>query len=319
MICANPDDVCAPPEVCSDVDNNKHEHLVRHSTNSDESRIKSFMKRDKPLIIAIVAIIVMLNVPYLRYILYPFMIFSTWVHEMCHGMAAIIVGGGIKELFVYQDGSGLAWTYTSGENWKKAFVASAGYTGTALLGSILLLFRRTRRGPTVGCIGIGIAMLLSCALYVRNAFGIGIVTTMGTVIAILGWKLRAKLVGYLFSFLAATCAFNAVESIQELFGGTGYVNGEPMQSDAHSVSEYIGMSYLFWATLWFIFAIVMSLIALIFVLDGSTFKEEQKRKNEFKTSSVHYDGGRQEYNSELGQYQYAAGENLPTATAVAVY
>lgn len=63
MICANPDDVCSPPEVCSDVDNNRHEHLVRHSTNSDDGRIKAFMKRDKPLVVAIVAMVVMMNVP----------------------------------------------------------------------------------------------------------------------------------------------------------------------------------------------------------------------------------------------------------------
>ena len=81
LICANPDDVCAPPEVCSDVDHNKHEHLLRHSTNSGDGRIKEFMQRDKPLVVGIVAMVLFMNTPYLRYILYPFMIFSTWIHE----------------------------------------------------------------------------------------------------------------------------------------------------------------------------------------------------------------------------------------------
>lgn len=88
------------------------------------------MRRDKPLIIAIIAMVVCLNTRYLTYVLYPFMIFSTWVHESCHGIAAILTGGGVKELYVYKDGSGLAYTYTSGENWKRAFVAR--YEGGAL-------------------------------------------------------------------------------------------------------------------------------------------------------------------------------------------
>ena len=216
LVCANPDDLCAPPEVCADVDNNKHEHLLRHSTNSGDSRIQAFMKRDKPLVVGIVAMVMFMNTPYLKFILYPFMIFSTWIHESCHGLAAILVGGGVKELFIYQDGSGLAWTWTDGTDWKQAIVSSAGYVGTALLGCILLLFRRTRRGPTVGSIGLGVAMLLSCALCVRNSFGIGIVATMGIVIIVLAWQLRAKLVSYLYSFLSATCAFNAINSIHEL-------------------------------------------------------------------------------------------------------
>ena len=216
LVCANPDDLCAPPEVCADVDNNKHEHLLRHSTNSGESRIQAFMKRDKPLVVGIVAMVLFMNTPYLKFILYPFMIFSTWIHESCHGLAAILVGGGVKQIFIYEDGSGLAWTYTDGTDWKQAIVSSAGYVGTAILGCILLLFRRTRRGPTVGSIGLGIAMLLSCALCLRNSFGIGIITTMGIAIIVLAWQLRAKLVSYLYSFLSATCAFNAINSIHEL-------------------------------------------------------------------------------------------------------
>ena len=98
------------------------------------------------------------------------------------------------------------------------------------------------------------------------------------------------------------------------------MNGEPMESDAHSVSDYIGMSYLFWATLWFIFAIVLSLVGLLCVLDGVTYKEEQTRQKEFQTSSIHYDDSRQSYNGHTSQYQYAAEDgNVPVATAVQVW
>ena len=93
-----------------------------------------------------------------------------------------------------------------------------------------------------------------------------------------------------------------------------------MESDAHSVADYIGMSYLFWATLWFIFAIVASLVGLLCVFDGVTYKEEQKRQKEFQASSIHYDDSRQSYNAQAAQYHYAAEDgNIPVATAVQVW
>jgi len=96
------------------------------------------------------------------------------------------------------------------------------------------------------------------------------------------------------------------------FGGQGYVNGEPMESDAHSVSDYIGLSYLFWAALFFAFSILAAILGLLSPLDGVAYKEEEKRQQEFQTSSVHYD--------QTTQYQYAAEDgNIPVATKVQVW
>ena len=133
--------------------------------------------------------------------LYPFKIFSTWIHELSHGVGAILVGGGIQKLLIYQDTSGLAYTYTSGSSFKRGFVASAGYTGTAFLGMILLLFRRTHRGPTAGVLTIGVTILLSCLMYVRNLFGLIFLPIMGAGLILCAWKLKAVHIEYLYSFL----------------------------------------------------------------------------------------------------------------------
>jgi hypothetical protein len=166
------DEICSPPEICGpDAEGSKLEHLLAQTTGDNESRVTKFMKRDKPLLVAIAAMVLLMNIPkawMVGMVLYPFKIFSTWVHELSHGTAAILVGGGISKLLIYPDTSGLAWTYTSGSSFERGFVASAGYTGTAVLGMILLLFRRTHRGPTVGTIGIGVTIILSCLMYVRN-------------------------------------------------------------------------------------------------------------------------------------------------------
>ena len=51
---------------------------------------------------------------------------------------------------------------------------------------------------------------------------------------------------------AATTSFNAVDNVSELFGGVGYVNGQEVEGDAHSVAEYWGGISIRWASLWFV-------------------------------------------------------------------
>jgi hypothetical protein len=275
----NTDEICMPPEVCGpDAHDSKTQHLLSQSTNDTDSRLTKFLKRDKPLLAAIAALVILMNIPMLGNVLYPFKIFSTWIHEMSHGFAAILMGGGVAKLLIYPDTSGLAYTYTDGSSFKQGFIASAGYTGTAVLGMILLLFRRTHRGPTIGTIGLGVAILFSCMIYVRNIFALVFLPIMAVVFIVCAWKLKAVHVGYLYSFLAATCSFNAVDNISELFGGVGYVNGEEAEGDASAVAQKWGGIGVMWASLWLIFALVCSAIGLLFAFDGLTYKKQQRNQ-----------------------------------------
>ena len=140
------DTLCVPPEVCGpDAELSKSQHLLSQTTNDNDSRVAKFVKRDKPLLVAIAAMVILMNIPHLSNVLYPFKIFSTWIHEMCHGIAAILVGGGIQKILVYPDTSGLAYTYTDGSNFKRGFVASGGYTGTA----VLVRYPQSKQGITI--------------------------------------------------------------------------------------------------------------------------------------------------------------------------
>ena len=106
---------------------------------------------------------------------------------------------------------------------------------------------------------------------------------MAVVLIVCAWKLKAKHVGYLYSFLAATCSFNAVDNISELFGGVGYVNGEVAENDAMAVAEHWGGTNILWASIWLGFALVCCAIGLRFAFDGLTYKEqEQLVKTNFK-------------------------------------
>ena len=263
------------------------------------SRFREVSEREQSLVRAIVVLVFLMNIPYGRYLLYPFMIFSTWVHEMCHGMAAVIVGGGVSEIYVYGDGSGLCYSRVSDGpllpyHLKRAFVASAGYMGTALIGGVLLLFRRTRRGPRRGLAVYSFVILLSCALWIRNQFGIVALILIGIALGLCSWKLPAERVGELYAFLSATCCLNAVDSIWGLFNERDtYVGGEESNTDAETVAEYLFPPYWLWAVIWFVFALVMLFMGLIFAPNPSEgppsapYEEENSTAKERISYPVH--------------------------------
>jgi len=85
--------------------------------------------KERNLLIACGVLILLMNISTGRYVLYPFKIFSTWVHEMCHGLAAIFTGGYIAKLEIFGNGSGLAYTASK----HSTVVSSAGYPGTGTL------------------------------------------------------------------------------------------------------------------------------------------------------------------------------------------
>lgn len=232
--------------------------------------MKDFLARESRLLLALVALIALMNVPYGHYVLYPFTLFSTWVHEMSHGLAAMLLGGEFDNLKVYADGSGLAYSSRPDTRLANAFVSSAGYVGTALMGMVLLLARRLPRVGRVGTVALGGAMLLSLVLWVRNPFGAVAVGLIGALLLAAGLKAKDELSDLLFAFLAATCSLNAITSIRTLFSPNRVVNGQSVGgSDATSVAQALLLPSWFWAALWLVLALAVTVIGLRFPLGGA--------------------------------------------------
>jgi Peptidase M50B-like len=276
----------------------REETLIQRQRKDDHrSTFERVVERDRNLIFACFALVVCLNFTEGRYLLYPFKIFSTFVHELCHAIAALLVGGSVEKLYIYPDGSGLAFTAfteTQGE-WRQAFVAAGGYPGTAVTGCILLLFRRTTLGPTIGVLGFGVVICLSCLLWVRNPFGLVALIIEGVALLICGWNLPAHILDNLYSFLAAACCLNAVQSIQALFGDHEYYAGGRVitQTDAHTVADYWGGDFRFWASIWFCWSIGLTAAGILFARDAGPLPrrfciQASKTENTGRSSNKDY-------------------------------
>lgn len=231
--------------------------------------MRDFPTRERRLLLALLALAVLLNVPYGRFALYPLMLFSTWVHEFFHGIASVAVGGSVEGLSLYPDGSGLTMSRRPEGRLITAFVASAGYTGTALLGAAMLMVRRLRGVGRFGTAALGAVMLLSALLWVRNVFGLAVTVPMGLLLLAAGLRLSEAAAGFLFAFLASATCLNALTSIRTLFSANLIVNGQVVErSDAVTVAQALLLPSWLWASLWLLLAVVATLGGLVLAFGG---------------------------------------------------
>jgi len=92
---------------------------------------------------------------------YPLRLFVTMIHELGHGLAAILTGGEFLQFEVSKRGAGLATTVPG----SRFIIIQAGYLGTAVFGAVLLLLtNRTRRTGLVA-IGVGLFIIVLTVLF----------------------------------------------------------------------------------------------------------------------------------------------------------
>jgi hypothetical protein len=215
------------------------------------------------LLIALLASLLLWNVPYGQYALYPFKLFATWLHESSHGVVMLITGAGFDHMAIYRDTSGLAYPHHGVNSAAQAAISSAGYVGTAFFGGVFLISGRTPRGTRIVLAAVGVAMLLSVALFIRNGFGMSVVSVFGAVLGILAWKSAEPAAAFTLHFLAAQSCINAVLDIRVLFGSTMIVNGQVQgRSDAHTMADTIGGPPGLWATIWLVWSFLIFFAAL---------------------------------------------------------
>ncbi len=103
----------------------------------------------------------------LFFLAFPFRLFVTMIHELGHGMAAVLTGGHFLRFEVTPRGAGLAWT--SGGS--RFFIIQAGYLGTALFGAALLVTTHRVQRPGRVAVGIGVFIAVLTLAYTGIRLG----------------------------------------------------------------------------------------------------------------------------------------------------
>lgn len=201
-----------------------------------------------------VLVALLLTLPWLGPLSFPFRMLTTIVHELSHGLAALLTGGSFLRFQIAADGSGVAYT-AGGWRW---LIIPAGYLGSALFGAVLI-----RASSSVGfsrgllaAVGVGL-LLLSLRFGVPSIFGArplgGLLTVAsGTLLgAAFLWVARraaALWSAFLVLVVALQSGLNAFGDIQTLIGLS--TPGLQARTDAQSMADLTYLPAIVWALLW---------------------------------------------------------------------
>ncbi|MGF1471959.1 MAG: M50 family metallopeptidase [Rubrobacteraceae bacterium] len=205
---------------------------------------QNWRRREILLVLGLaLALVVLGNVPVLGTLFYPFRLFGTFVHELGHGLAAVLTGGHFQRFAVNPDLSGSALS-SGGIRW---IIASAGYVGSALFGGLLIILSARGVPARKVLLWLGIVLGVLCLLFVRNLFGV--VTGLGLASALVfaGRRLDALWADGLLLLLAVQMMLGSLNSLLDLLQISVFSS---TATDAALMAQATGIPAAFWALLW---------------------------------------------------------------------
>ena len=187
------------------------------------------------------------------FLVYPFRLFVVFLHEVSHGLAAVLTGGAIESIGLSFDEGGVCRTRGG---WP-FLILNAGYMGSLLWG-VLFLVLGERRARSRGVIAaIGAFTLVVTLVYVRTLFGFGYGVAAGLAFLAVASKLRSEVSEMLLAAIGATSALYAVWDV-----ASDVLFRHSHESDAAALAQLTGVPAIVWGALW----IGLSLAALGYVI-----------------------------------------------------
>jgi hypothetical protein len=207
--------------------------------------------------------VILWNVPYGQFVLYPFTILGTWFHEMGHGLTALLVGGTFHKLELYPNGSGVAYSsLAEGSRLARAATAAGGLIAPAFVGALLIILGKKPKWAKAGLLALGGFILLSVLIWVRSLFGFFIMALLGAAIITIAVKGKDGLRFFMVQFLGIQAWASMYLSVDYMFSDKAHVGGAIHLSDTAAIAEQLFLPYWVWGGLISIFALLLLLASL---------------------------------------------------------
>ncbi len=198
----------------------------------------------------------------------PLRVLVVLIHEIFHALASLASGGGVQSIEVLSYSSGVT-TLTGGS---PLAVYSAGYLGTALLGSLLLAAGPLARVRRFLYLGVGALVLTGTLLAVRNPFGWAYGLAVGALLAALFFR-EFRFSSWLADLLGVLCLVDVLHDLAAFFLF-------PSRNDASILSEASGLPYGAVLGVWAALALSMA-AAAVAVAWRNLDPRHQERKPEW--------------------------------------
>lgn len=220
--------------------------------------------------------IILWFIPGAWWLVYPFRLFVTFIHEGGHALMTLLTGGAVNGLRIHLDASG----ETLSVGGFPLFIASAGYLASTIYGaSLLALCRDGKNAKAV--LTITAACILGLTLFfARGVFSL--MTGIGLAIALVfvALALSERVTHFFLGFLAIQCCLNALFDLRTLFLLSALSN---TPSDAFNMARMTGVPAVFWALMWLGGSLAVLWVALRSF--GNPYPRSQSRKRGAYASS----------------------------------
>ncbi len=201
------------------------------------------------LILAGVLVLFLPALPFGNYLIWPFVILTTWFHEMGHGLTAILTGNAFDLLVINADGSGYASSRTALDSGglDRALIAMGGPLGPSVIGAALILASSARKYWRPALIALSVALLLSTAIWVRSTVGWAVLPLLGIAVGLIAWRGGRGIQLFTLQFLGVLAAFSMFKDLDYLFSESAIIGGQPMLSDTGAMEAELFLPHWIWA------------------------------------------------------------------------
>ncbi len=183
------------------------------------------------VIIMVLAAYALWNTP----LLYPVKLFVVVLHEMSHGLAALLCGGKIVEIQIDPRIGGLCTFIIPQSLACSVFVAASGYLGSIFWGAVILVVAARTRYDRYIALVIGAVVLLLTILFIREPFGILFCLLFSALMFASFRFLPDSANDILIKFLGmASCLYAIVDIKEDLIDRSG------IGSDADRIAQLLG-------------------------------------------------------------------------------
>lgn len=190
-------------------------------------------------------------------LLLPLKLFVVLLHEISHGLAAVLTGGELVRLEVVAQEGGAALT----RGGSRVAILSAGYLGSALWGAFFLrlsVARPQRRRAVL--LGMGVVLVVVALFYARDLFTFVYVAVAAGALLLLsrrappGWQ---RVVLFIVGTLS--CLYAVVDIGTDVLAGgpLAWLFGPRHLNDAEMLASITWIPAFVWGLLWSALAIIV--------------------------------------------------------------
>lgn len=219
--------------------------------------MKKLSQKNKQLAETAILILLGIIIVFLwdTWLIYPVKLFVVLLHEMSHGISAILTGGSIKSIEFNSYLGGKCSTLGGNE----FIVASTGYIGSLVLGSILYLTSYSHQKSLIVCTTYAVVILLFTTSFISGSFAIIFALIVSVLLYVSPRFFNQILHSYLIRFIGFSSALYVLADIKE-----DLLTNDLRITDAHIIADITGTSPILWGLLWFTIAIVVIFFLLRF-------------------------------------------------------